>query len=177
MNNYKLFEIMPENKKSISMPNKNNKVTFVEESNHNQTQLPQSKMVRPKTVLQQPKVTYEDILSKMGMFVNDGKLHLKDNNFYKNKEYNIDNIDNIDNNDNNSQNHYINNKYFKNSNDTYTNIRVPKNVIEYRNMLIHDIIQKQRIKQIKSTKLIMPTTNINIGYNSSNLNKLFSFSN
>ena len=44
-------------------------------------------------------------------------------------------------------------------------------------MLIANIIQKYKIKQIKSSKLIMPTSNINFAQGpSGNLNKLFSFS-
>jgi hypothetical protein len=44
-------------------------------------------------------------------------------------------------------------------------------------MLIKDIIQKHRVKQMKNTKLIMPTSNINFSRSSANMNKLFSFSN
>jgi hypothetical protein len=56
--------------------------------------------------------------------------------------------------------------------------RVPRNLQEYRNMLLQDLIQKQRVKQMKSTKLIMPTTNIHFApYSGQNMNKLFAFSN
>ena len=49
--------------------------------------------------------------------------------------------------------------------------------LEYRDLLINDIIQKYKIKQLKSTKLIMPNSNINFAPGStSNLNKLFGFS-
>jgi predicted transcriptional regulator len=48
---------------------------------------------------------------------------------------------------------------------------------EYKKMVVLDILQKKRIKQIKSTKLIMPTSNINMAAgHSGNLNKLFNFS-
>ena len=43
-------------------------------------------------------------------------------------------------------------------------------------MLLQDHLQRQRIKQIKSTKLIMPTSNISMASNNGNLNKLFNFS-
>ena len=48
-------------------------------------------------------------------------------------------------------------------------------------MLIEDYIERERIKQMKSRKLIMPTSNINIaGGSSANFtslqNKLFGFS-
>jgi hypothetical protein len=43
-------------------------------------------------------------------------------------------------------------------------------------ILVDDYIEKQRIKQMKSTKLVMPTSNINIAAgHSANLNKLFGF--
>ena len=77
------------------------------------------------------------------------------------------------------QNSYIYNKYFSNEmQNTVEGPRIPKTLLEYRDMLIQDLIQKQKVKQIKSTKLIMPTTNINFSpYSSSNMNKLFNFSN
>ena len=74
------------------------------------------------------------------------------------------------------QNSYIYNKYFKNESNVEQGVRVPQTLQEYRNMLIQDIIQKQRIKQVKSTKLMMPNSNINFARSSGNLNKLFSFS-
>jgi hypothetical protein len=43
-------------------------------------------------------------------------------------------------------------------------------------ILVDDYIEKQRIKQMKSTKLVMPTSNINMAAgHSANLNKLFGF--
>ena len=59
---------------------------------------------------QKSKISYEDILSKMGMFVSDGKLHLVDKNSVsfqeeQNQEQVINQI---------PQNSYIHNKYFKN---------------------------------------------------------------
>jgi hypothetical protein len=77
------------------------------------------------------------------------------------------------------QNSYIYNKYFSNEmlNDN-TGPRVPQSLNEYKNMLVQDIIQRHNTKQIKSTKLIMPSSNINFSpYSSRNMNKLFSFSN
>ena len=76
------------------------------------------------------------------------------------------------------QNSYIHNKYFSNENHAEPQVRVPRTLQEYRNMLVHDIIQKQKIKQMKSTKLVMPTSNINFApYSTQNMNKLFKFSN
>ena len=56
------------------------------------------------------------------------------------------------------------------------NIRRPMTKNDYKRMLLEYILQKERIKQIKSTKLMMPTSNINFASsNSGNLNKLFNF--
>jgi hypothetical protein len=57
------------------------------------------------------------------------------------------------------------------------NIRRPMSKSEYRRMLLEDILQRQRIKQIKSRKLLLPTTNIQMANaHSGNLNRLFAFS-
>jgi hypothetical protein len=150
---------------------------------------PYAKMVRPHVPEPKPQISYDDILSKMGMFVSNGQLHLLENQPKEIKQqikqqtkqskpldqqYNQQSPPvHID-----QQNSYIYNKYFSNEmKDDASNIRVPKNMTEYKNMLVHDILQKQRIKQIKSTKLIMPSSNINYAPNKQhNLNKLFSFS-
>ena len=156
---------------------------------------PYAKMVRPRVPEQKPKISYDDILNKMGMFVSEGKLHLVDNLnpdqinqinqpkqtkqtkqtnqiIYKEEQKQVQNTGI-------PQNSYIYNKYFSNEKTEEPSIRVPRNVYEYRDMLIHDIIQKQKIKQMKSTKLILPNSNMNFsaGNSPANLNKLFSFSN
>jgi hypothetical protein len=51
------------------------------------------------------------------------------------------------------QNSYIYNKYFKNEFKQPEEIRKPRNLIEYRNMLIRRIIEKKRIEQIKSRQM------------------------
>jgi hypothetical protein len=167
----------------------NRPIKVVKKTNTN-TQVPTKsaikKVVRPHVPEQKPKVSYDDILSKMGMFVSNGQLHLLDEAPIKqqqpkqpkqqlkqqpkqqSKQQPITT----------PQNSYIYNKYFSNGQSENTGPRVPKTLQEYRNMLLQDIIQKQRIKQIKSTKLIMPSSNINFApYSSQNMNKLFSFSN
>jgi hypothetical protein len=121
------------------------------------------------------------------MFVSQGKLHLLDENqkhIQQNQKqmqakqqnqipvqpkYDID--------PNIPKNSYIYNKYFKDQTPGPDNIRKPLTLLDYRNMLIQDALQKTRIKQVKSTKLIMPHSNINLAAgSSSNLNKLFDFS-
>ena len=145
------------------------------------------KVVRPHVPEQKPKISYDDILSKMGMFVSNGQLHLLDEQPQKvqqqimkqmpqqQQQQHIQNINPIS----TPQNSYIYNKYFSNeTQNANVGPRVPQSLKEYRNMLVQDLIQKQKIKQIKSTKLIMPSSNIHFApYSSQNMNKLFSFSN
>ena len=118
---------------------------------------------------QSNQLTYDDILKKIGVTVNNGRLQTTTyteqphvNNYFE-------------------QNSYIYNKYFKDYNTTQTGLRQPKSLNEYRDMLIQDIIQQYRIKQIKSKKISLP---INQNFGSSFIsnvrtrteNKLFSFS-
>ena len=152
------------------------------------------KVTRPHVPEQKPKLSYDDILSKMGMFVAEGQLHLLDNQplevqeqikqqIRKTKPVKQEYVEQpqqqyIEQPQPN-QNSYIYNKYFSNEmQNTDVGPRVPRNLQEYRNMLLQDIIQKQRVKQMKSTKLIMPTSNINFApYSNQNMNRFFSFSN
>lgn len=187
------FEQIPENTVPIKVIKKS--VHFEEPLRPTHQAIPRvnAKIVRPQTPVEKPKISYEDILSKMGMFVSDGKLHLVDRNtltpqkqellhsqvnknqyqqvnqpYETNIEYKAEH--------NIPQNSYIYNKFFKDDLQPQNIIRQPKTLEEYKIMLITDHIQRQRIKQIKSTKLIMPTTNINFsGGHSANFNKLFSF--
>lgn len=122
-----------------------------------------------------PKISYEDILSKMGMFVSNGELHLMEKDDYiKYQQQHLQQINPIS--QNPHQNNYIYNKYFKDVNQMQPTVRRPRTLQEYKRMLVEDYIQTQKIKQIKSTKLIMPTTNIHISPQK-NPNKLFYFKN
>jgi hypothetical protein len=157
-----------------------------------------AKMVRPQGIQSKPQISYDDILTKMGMFVVNGKLHLiEDNNKLKqeliNNQTNKSPVMNQNMNQNSynqtnkspvmnqnmNQNNYIYNKYFKGELQQEENVRRPMTLMEYRRKLIIDILQKKRINQIKSTKLLFPTSNINISGGSRNpqeMNKLFNFS-
>lgn len=165
-----------------------------------------AKMVRPQGIQAKPQISYDDILTKMGMFVVNGKLHLiEDNNKLKQElinnqtnksaimnqnmnqnmsqnNYNQTNkspIINQNMNQNINQNNYIYNKYFKGELQQEENVKRPMTLMEYRRKLIIDVLQKKRINQIKSTKLLFPTSNINISGGSRNpqeMNKLFNFS-
>jgi hypothetical protein len=81
-----------------------------------------------------------------------------------------------------SKSSYIYNKYF---NEPVENegpkILRPRNIEEYKKMVLHQIYLREqnnlRLNQIKSKKLIMPNSNINVanGSRPQNLNKLFGF--
>ena len=139
-----------------------------------------ARMVRPNVPPPKPKVSYDDILNKLGMFVAEGKLHLLDGQgqqpnsklLTKSQRQETPVIQEP----NPNQNSYIYNKYFQNNNHEAEPQR-PLTPLEYRDMLIRNIIQKHKMKQIKSTKLIMPNSNINFAPGpTANLNKLFGFS-
>ena len=167
-----------------------------------------AKIVRPKVI---PQISYEDIMSKMGMFVADGKLHLMDNNpqgyqqikNYQQQQHQQHNQQNNQqhnqqynqqkhqqhnqqhnqqynqqhNQQNIPQNSYIYNKLFKEELRPQNEIRRPMTAQEYKIKVLKNFIQSQRIREMKSRKLLMPTSNINISSgNSGNLNKLFNFS-
>jgi protein required for attachment to host cells len=153
-----------------------------------------AKIVRPKVI---PQISYEDIMSKMGMFVADGKLHLMDNNpqgyqqiknqhnqqhnqhhnQQHNQQHNQRHNQQQQNQTNIPQNSYIYNKLFKEELRPQNEIRRPMTAQEYKRKVLEKFIQSQRIREMKSRKLLMPTSNINISSgNSGNLNKLFNFS-
>jgi hypothetical protein len=126
-----------------------------------------------QTPPQKPKVSYEDILSKMGMFVSNGKLHLVDRNSVsfqeQEQEQEQDKTQVI-------KNSYIHNKYFKNELQPQNTIGPPKTPQEYKKRILENYIERLRIKQIKSKKMLMPTSNISMATgNSSNLNRFFKF--
>ena len=151
------------------------------------------------------RVSYDDILAKMGMYVDNGKLHLADKgskeqcvkptmqcskvkcnriqeSLKQNSMQNQQSLQQQSLQQQSLQNSYIYNKHFKNH--LYNNepkILVPTTPEEYNQMMLKKIlenkIQRLRINRMKSTKLIMPTENIHIAQEpSSNLNRFFQFS-
>jgi hypothetical protein len=189
------LEKIPENSAPIKVIKKG--VHFddsVKKPTHQSIPRVNAKMVRPQMPQQKSKISYEDILSKMGMFVSDGKLHLVDRNTltpqkqqellyaqrqqYQQQQYKeqIQQQESMSN-PNIPNNSYIYNKFFKDELKQEETVRRPRTLKEYKMMLLQDYLQKHRIKQIKSTKLVMPTSNINISAgNTGNLNKFFNFS-
>jgi hypothetical protein len=185
------FEKIPENIKPAKKVVRIQNVEPVKPMNQTIPKV-NARMVRPQIPNPKPKISYEDILSNMGMFVANGKLHLVENNSKQQQpnnqqqsfkqqpfkqSYNQQEPLKQSYNQNIPQNSYIYNKYFQDELKPQNTVNRPMTANEYKQKLIMDILQKQRIKQIKSTKLIMPNTNINISSNNSgNLNKLFHFS-
>lgn len=189
------YEQIPENmpiKNSAPKINvkKQNKVTFKEEE-QNQIQYqnqyqnikpylsgPKAKITRPTIPPPKPQISYDDILNKMGMFVANGKLHLLDEQKPRPQQKSETKAYIPEPQGSNpQQNSYIYNKYFQNSAYNQNIEERPLTPLEYRNKLINDIIQKHKIRQMKSTKLIMPNSNINFAQGpTGNLNKLFGFS-
>lgn len=112
------------------------------------------------------KLTYEDILDKIGTYYKDGNIYFKEETKENNIEYESRYV---------PQYSYIHNKYFKNYLEPVQPLVTFNNPIEYRNYLIKQIIDKAKIKQIKSTKIINYTTSINTNIYSDQ-NKLFDFS-
>ena len=188
------YEQIPENMPpkasapKINVVKHNNKVRFVDQPNI-PSQIPsqnikpymsgpKAKMVRPTVPPTKPQVSYDDILNKLGMFVANGKLHLLDGQQQpplNRAEVPKPHVSNP----NPNQNTYIYNKYFQNNqyDQDQEQQQRPMTPLEYRDMLIKNIIQKHKIKQMKSTKLVMPNSNINFASGpTSNLNKLFGFS-
>ena len=125
------------------------------------------------------KLSYEDIMKNMGIYHYNNKLYFLNNtNTNTNTNTNI-----IEDELNNKQqkyvyNSYIYNKYFKNHINNQSSVEAPKNINEYRDNLIREIIQKYKIRKTKSTKIIIPTNNTNYRVNNIHVdeNKLFNFS-
>ena len=133
------------------------------------------KIVKTNPKSKKNRVSYDDILAKMGMYVDNGKLHLTNDKTCDNDRFKCSRLKECAL-QNSPENSYIYNKYFK---EPVKEQLIPKTLEEYKQMLLKRIvenkIQQQRIRQIKSTKLIMPTENINITANSTNLNRFFRF--
>jgi hypothetical protein len=151
---------------SMNEPESNFKTDYIEKRNLiNQTNNVSYQRVRVNRV-QEPKISYDDILNNMGVSVQNGVIHQKQNVKYAPAPE--------------IENSYIYNKYFKdNKQQQQTEIRRPKTIEEYRSMLRDDHIQRQRIKRIKSTKLLIPSMNVCVSDPNAKkeLNKLFRFSN
>lgn len=137
-------------------------------------------------------MTYDDIMKKMGMCVVDGKLHFMGEYSQSQKPKTMSQPQPHPQSQSQPktqrvpievapQNSYIYNKYFKDELKETPEIRMPKNAVEYRNMLIQDIIQREKIRRVKSKQLFV--TNIDNSLSQQprmteqQLNKLFYFSN
>lgn len=180
------IEEIPENNVETTVPNKVVKkgVHFANDIPLKPTHQPipkiHAKMNRQQMPQKKSTISYEEILQKMGTFVSDGKLYLVDRTTLreaqsqKREQQNPQQPAQIT-----PQNAYIYNKYFNNEINKEPMFRRPRTLEEYKSMLVHDIIQRRRIKELKSTRLIMPNSNIQfsnmVGYGDLQ-NKLFNFS-
>lgn len=103
-------------------------------------------------------IDYDDILRNMGMHEVKGKLYWEKINDDSQNIMNDAQQQYIQPQSQNINNSYIYNKYFKNemNNNLTKNIynQQPKNIIEYRNMMIKQMIERKKIQQIKSTKML-----------------------
>ncbi len=167
------------------------KVSFIEEQTNKSKKM---NIERPQA--NRPQISYDDILSKMGMYVSDGKLHLVDRESTKpvqqqqqpvqqqpvQKQPNIQHPSPRYAQSQNykmppNQSNYIYSKYFKNEIKEEPEIKKPKTLAEYKHMLVMARLEQERIRQIKSKKLIIPSSNIQFSNGRpSDLNKLFNFS-
>ena len=159
--------------------------------------VPRSILKTKPNVKEQKRVSYDDILSKMGMYVDNGQLHLAKKNGLQFSSSECGSSvcakKSIANNLNANatkkvipisaqENSYIYNKYFKDHIQPVKEVLVPKTPQEYKEMLLKKIvenkIQKFRIQQMKSTKLIMPTENIQVSRENTSrgANRFFNFS-
>lgn len=130
-------------------------------------------------------VSYDDILNKMGVCVVEGKLHFAGEYSKSKSKSNVSQNPQKQSQQKvpievSPQNSYIYNKYFKNELKDEPQAKVPQTAIEYRNMLIQSILDKERIKRVKSRQLFVTNIDNTVAHrpqmSESQLNKLFSFS-
>ena len=127
-------------------------------------------------------LSYDDLLSKMGVFQQNGKLHYKEQSVREQpiREQPIKQQQPLKQQQQEQaipQNSYIYNKLFKQELQQQPNqTQTPLTIEEYKIMLMNKIIQKHQIAQTKSRKLLMPTSNIHVSPSNFPINKLFNFS-
>lgn len=152
-------------------------------SNTNYNTIHANKIDERKSILKHTTTTnnpnalsYDDLLSKMGVFQQNGKLHYRDREPIKQPvrepiKQPVREQEPI------PQNSYIYNKLFKQELQQQPNqTQTPITIEEYKIMLMNKIIQKQQISRTKSRKLLMPTSNIHVSPSNFPINKLFNFS-
>ena len=132
-----------------------------------------------KTNVKKPKISYQDILSSMGTVVINGKLEFErknnNNNLQQNSEFTTENsnkqhkkvvVNNLPQQIN--KNSYIYNKHFKNYKEPQITQYIEEPIVpmtkkEFARQLIinriNDINERNRIAEIKSTKLMFNNNN------------------
>jgi len=182
------FDEYPMNQNQNQMPIKVKRETEQKDQKIQPFPKPYAKMVRPAVPEKKSNLSYDDILNNMGMVVVNGKLQFvntlgqenqaqvkQTQNQEKQTQKQVKPVNQVN---QTQENSYIYNKYFSSSANEEPDIRVPKDINEYKKMLMLDIIQRIRIKRLKSTKLILPNANMHFSETQSpaNLNRLFDFS-
>ena len=127
-------------------------------------------------------LTYDDILAKLGMFVQDGQLLLTNKPVQTYNQVSNPNPNptyNLAPNPNPAQYSYIYNKHFKDYIQP-EEVKRPQDPIELRNQLLREYIHKKRMEQIKTHRIsyqqphyIDPQTIYFPSY--TNVNRLFTF--
>ena len=146
------------------------------ESSNTQAQIPE------QTKVQKKKFNYDDILNSLNMVVNkNGVLqYMTTNASQEEQEQQTTKQIKAKPLEPQVKNSHIYNKYFKDYKDPNTeivqNVRVPKTIEEYKRMLLEDRIkrirERNRIAQIKTTKMLFESNNINNGFiNNTNHNQ------
>ena len=175
---------MNQNQNQNQMPIKVKRETEQKDQKIQPFPKPYAKMVRPAVPEKKSNLSYDDILNNMGMVVVNGKLQFvntlgqekqtqkQEKQTQKQEKQGQNQVKPT------QENSYIYNKYFSSSANEEPDIRVPKDINEYKKMLMLDIIQRIRIKRMKSTKLVLPNANMHFSETQSpaNLNRLFDFS-
>lgn len=141
---------IPENNFNSSIPNQNqnqnrnlnknkNKNKNVKNFNYN----PYSN-INNQEYKKPSQINYDEILKNMGMYQSGGKL------YWDQEEPDVQSQKTQPEN----KNSYIYNKYFKNELKDNVQVIQPKNMNEYRNMLIQRIIDRRRAELIKSRNMV-----------------------
>ena len=176
---------MNQNQNQNQMPIKVKRETEQKDQKIQPFPKPYAKMVRPAVPEKKSNLSYDDILNNMGMVVVNGKLQFvntlgqekqaQEKQTQKQEKQAQEKPGQVK---PTQENSYIYNKYFSSSANEEPDIRVPKDINEYKKMLMLDIIQRIRIKRMKSTKLVLPNANMHFSETQSpaNLNRLFDFS-
>jgi hypothetical protein len=104
------------------------------------------------------KISYEDILSKMGMFVSNGKLQLAEKPQTNSEDIQVPYS-------------YIHNKYFKD--EIKPKEKPPTTPEEYRKKIINDYNNMLEMQRVKSKNMFIPHSTVQYNKNRFNMRQMF----